>query len=422
MDDTRNLGQVLVVDEYGNRHLLREEVSRGGQGVVYRTADTDLAVKLWTKRGGEVLESAENVRELFENVRVLPLPERLPISLPHAVLRDAPGYVMTLLSEMDTFWKMIPRGDSFLEQFKEYAATGSTSRRLFALAQCSAILARLHAAGLVYCDVSPNNVFVSRDELAQVWLIDCDNLRFETSSRWGIGTPSFMAPELKASGVRPRTDSWSFAVMAFQVLCMLHPFSRQISDRGWDSDDASTSEDREIQAPNGDVPYVDDETDGSNRAVDIDGRRVGLPRDLVLTPELRRLFQETLGVGRLHPWRRPSLSYWAVELMRAHDLSIPCSNPGCLMSYFVEETRCPWCDAAKPIYVMAESRYWKMVFQVSDQPVRIPHRLVAPFSLRVAEPSSYKVEVDKLRSRVVAARGSDPLPNDVKFQFVGLGT
>ncbi len=34
-----------LVDEYGNSHQVTDELARGGQGVVFRTKDTDLAIK-----------------------------------------------------------------------------------------------------------------------------------------------------------------------------------------------------------------------------------------------------------------------------------------------------------------------------------------------------------------------------------------
>ena len=35
----------VLVDEYGNFHQITDELARGGQGVVYRTKDADLAGK-----------------------------------------------------------------------------------------------------------------------------------------------------------------------------------------------------------------------------------------------------------------------------------------------------------------------------------------------------------------------------------------
>ena len=85
-----------VADQYGNQHQLFSELARGGQGVVYRTTDADLAVKQPLAANGEV-DRASDLQKQFQNVRCLPLPPRIPISLPLATLRDEPGYVMPLL-------------------------------------------------------------------------------------------------------------------------------------------------------------------------------------------------------------------------------------------------------------------------------------------------------------------------------------
>jgi DNA-binding helix-hairpin-helix protein with protein kinase domain len=309
---------------------------------------------------------------------------------------------MPLLSGMADFSRFFPPVDfaSGAELISWYISSGATKSRLFALAQSAAILARLHAAGIVYGDLSPRNVFVRGDRSAEVWLIDCDNLKFETKKGDGLRTPAFAAPEIRDFGTRPRTDSWSFAVIAFWILSSLDPFDGQKADF----------------ANSADLPFVDDEDDDSNRAME-QGKPLGLPRELVLTPRLIRLFQAALGKGRRSPWHRPSLGYWALELARAHDLSIVCQK--CRWSYGVEEPCCPLCDAAKPNHVLAESRYWKMVLQETEFVVNIPHRLIRPFSLRMTDPTEYEIEIDADRSRVVAARGSSPIPKGLDFRFVG---
>jgi len=89
-------------DEYGNQHCLADELARGGQGVVFRTKDADLAIKQPLDASGE-LDKGVNLRDRFQNIRLLPMPARIPISLPLAILRDEPGYVMRLLSGMKSF-------------------------------------------------------------------------------------------------------------------------------------------------------------------------------------------------------------------------------------------------------------------------------------------------------------------------------
>ena len=91
-----------LVDEYDNIHFLSDELARGGQGVVFRTKDADLAIKQPLDSLGNP-DKASNLRERFNSIRLLPLPSRIPISLPLASLRDEPGYVMRLLNGMKPF-------------------------------------------------------------------------------------------------------------------------------------------------------------------------------------------------------------------------------------------------------------------------------------------------------------------------------
>ena len=91
-----------LADEHGNLHYLDDELARGGQGIVFRTTDVDLAIKQPLDASGNPDKNA-NLRDRFQNIRLLPLPPRIPISLPLAILRDEPGYVMRLLNGMTSF-------------------------------------------------------------------------------------------------------------------------------------------------------------------------------------------------------------------------------------------------------------------------------------------------------------------------------
>lgn len=442
MSDLNFTRRDKVADQYGNQHQLSSELARGGQGVVYRTTDADLAVKQPLAANGEV-DRASNLQEQFQRVRCLPLPPRISISLPLATLRDEPGYVMPLLREMEPFGAFDLNGavkdelgseviPEWLAGIKDkntaltllhYAKSGSTKRRLLALAKSAAILARLHAAGLVYGDISPNNCFMG-DGSQEVWLIDADNLRFEYA-RGGnsVYTPRYGAPEI-VQGVdqsRPRTDCWAFAVMAFETLSLVHPFiGRKVLDPdddegGWNTEPAAEGapSDVEEQAYAGYLAYVDDQDDDSNRALS------GLPRPLVLTSRLARLFQETFGAGRTRPWRRPSMAFWALELTRAHDLSVAC--PGCAMSYLKDHTTCPYCDAPRPTAAIAATDRWHMVIQPRDTEVNLPHRLFHPFSLELNGRIEYEVVIDFQNESVTHVRGTEALPPGPSFEFLKEG-
>src|SRR5690606_18716580 len=107
-----------------------------------------------------------------------------------------------------------------------------------------------------------------------VWLIDADNLRFETfRSERGVYTPRFGAPEMVqgTDGGRPRTDCHAFAAMAFSMLTSLHPFIGALVEEGGDGDwddDADTPRfetfrsERGVYTPRFGAPEMVQGTDG----------------------------------------------------------------------------------------------------------------------------------------------------------------
>jgi serine/threonine protein kinase len=435
-----------LADEYGNFHYPADELASGGQGVVFRTTDADLAIKQPLDASCTPDKNA-NLRDRFQNIRLLPLPLRIPISLPLAILRDEPGYVMRLLNGMKPFSVLDLDGKTKAELREavaakkqeipkwlaaitdkdkallllHYASTGSTRRRLLALSKCAAILARLHSAGLVYGDISNKNVFVSDPDSREVWLIDADNLRFERSEGGNaVYTSPYGAPEIVQGRDknRPRTDCWAFAVMAFGALALCHPFiGKKVLEpdnnvAGWDAEPAADGapSDLDEQAYAGYLPFIDDEDDDSNSAVS------GLPRELVTTPGLRRLFQETFGVGRTQPHRRPAMAFWALELVKAFDQSLPC--PNCKMSYFADNyEKCPYCDASRPAFACAKTNRWKVLIPADVKEFALTHRLCNPFSVEHNDDTEYEAVLDFAKKTAIPVRGTRPLPDGLTFEF-----
>lgn len=434
----------FLVDEYGNSHQITDELARGGQGVVYRTKDADLAIKQPLDASGKPDETA-NLRERFQRIRLLPMPRRIPVSLPLAILRDKPGYVMRLLNDMKPFAvfgldgkskktmqderQALPEWLAGTDQdlaltLLHYASTGSTRRRLRGLAKCAAILTRLHNAGMVYGDISPNNVFIGEGDNPNVWLIDADNMRPELrSGGTSVYTPGYGAPEVVQGRdqSRPRTDCWAFAVMAFKLLALCHPFignkvlQTEDDDGGWDAEPQASGDGApasiEDQAYAGYLPFVDDEDDDSNKGTG------GLPRALVTTPELRHLFQATFGSGREHPSSRSAMAFWALELTKAADHALDC--PKCAMSYFPDDHgNCPYCGGKRPAFVRVQTPRWEIIIPASTIELALPHRLFYPFSFENHDDMEYESVLNFSAKTAVPARGAKAFPENLTFKFV----
>jgi hypothetical protein len=391
-------------------------------------------------------DKGANLRTRFQNIRLLPIPARIPISLPLAILRDEPGYVMRLLSGMKPFgafdldgktkkeledqktvlpqWlKGIPDKEMAL-RLLHYANTGSTRRRLFALSKCASILARLHSAGMVYGDISTNNAFIGEGATRDVWLIDADNMRFELlSGGASVYTPGYGAPEVVRGNdsSRPRSDCWAFAVMAFKMLALCHPFiGKKVLEAGeyesgWDAEPVETGApvDLDEQAYAGYLPFVDDEDDDSNQGV------AGLHRELVATPGLRSLFQETFGAGRDQPHRRPAMAFWALELAKAFDHTLEC--PECKMSFYADDHEsCPYCGKELPAFIRVKTSRWEILIPSSTTEAALPHRLFYPFSFEHNDDTEYDVALDFTAKTAFPIRGTKAFPGKLTFEFVGV--
>ena len=261
-------------------------------------------------------------------------------------------------------------------------------------------------------------------------MIDADNLRFASpESKIAVYTPGFGAPELVKGddGVRPRTDCHSFAVMAFKILTLNHPFIGDYVKAGagtdW-ADEDFDQEDPEQKAYAGKIPWIDDDGDDVNRSSE------GFPRPLVLTKELQVLFQETFGPGRDKPWRRPSIFHWPRTLARALDRTILCKNDDCGMNYYVDlgakKQRCPYCHRPRPDMLRVDafrwegpkrdlgSPCWSLCKESAADGVEVlPERLISSFSMRESDRPALKLTFDR---DVVVVKNICP-ENEVRFSF-----
>lgn len=404
-----------VKDKLSQWHKLIKELGKGGQGVVYRTSDPDLLVKMPLKNYKEITDNVEIKRfqEQLERLYLLPLDNDIHITKPLYLLEEQAGYVMQMMQDMQAIGEWLPQilnkqaaknftrptwlsGDVPIESaysLAKYAESGGTKRRLELLTQASIELLKLHSVGVIFMDVSPDNIYCSIvPEYNEVWLIDADNLRFEQeNSTVGVRTPQYGAPEIVKgeSGARATSDTYSLALLAFKILSMSGAFDGQRfvdadDENDWAEEDSSNvSASLEVQAERGELPFIFDAKDDSNRFVN------GLPHELILTPELLKFFQKMFGEGRIDPWKRPSLHGLPRLLASAADLSIQCT---CGMSFYyqstISEQICPYCENQYQEILVVNSYFytsegigdlaWTWVTPFIDhQDIRLPRRITS---------------------------------------------
>lgn len=327
-----------VIDETGALHTLTRRIGVGGQGEVWLTAGGRRIVKL-LNRG----KNAEAMRRQFAFVRRLDL-HGLHVARPIAVLRPPHvGYVAEFLDDMVPIKALIEAPAQGLLQW--HIDTGGLRRRLRLLAHAGEALLSLHARGVVYADVSHNNIFVSEPvEAQEAWLIDLDNLSHDSDPHRTIHTPGYGAPELLARthGCTSLSDAWAFAVLVWQTLTLTHPLIGDLVNDG--------EPELEEEAFAGRLPWVLHSTDDRNAC------STGLPPELVLASRLVELARKTFEHGLEDRPARTSVSEWVERLHAAADQTVGCA--GCSGTFFVTESACPWCDEPRGGVVPVRIERW----------------------------------------------------------------
>lgn len=409
-----------VEDCYKHIHKITGELSRGGQGVVLKTKDPETLIKLALKDNSIIpIGDNDNSNDQYMALRLLPISSKQHVTLPLATIKNYEGYVMRMLGGMCTFHEgfelivdqegrsatkwMQELPPEIKERIESYYFTGGERRRMEAYMKSGTLLAQLHAKGLVYCDYSNNNVFISKDiEHCNVWLIDADNLKEETKAIEGyVFTPGIAAPEIVQYDIECRSnvpqeeccgcgntfssDTYTYAYCLFKCIMEADPFDGNAYKQQLNNCDDRTEIDE--QKDRGEFSYVDDSDDNSN--LDDFVQQCLCIRT---TRGLQELFRQTFGTaGKTCRWLRPTMFEYAEETARCLDLLVRCCTCGMehVMYTFengVETAFCPWCDAPMKNIILLKSYFyegdkkslevWEYAHELSEEECLVPLRLV----------------------------------------------
>jgi len=327
----------LVHDIKGSTYELGEELSRGGQGVVYHTQYPQVLVKGFTSKEQQTRERwRQHIAWLVRQDLA-----GLKIARPLALLAEPRcGYVMELMDGLEPLQVVL---ESYVaageDAGKDYLQQGGLRRRVRILCQLARTLNQLHARGMLYGDLSPSNVFVSDDPAyAETWLIDCDNISLESHSGLSLYTADYGAPEVVRGDalLSSLTDVWSFAVIAYQLLTHNHPFKGQLVSDGEPED--------EDAALRGERPWICDAQDDANECF------VNLPIQLLEHSGLPALFAQCFEQGLERPAERPGMAEWLAALTEVDERMIECEHCGgaTLVAQSLDsldEASCFFCEA-----------------------------------------------------------------------------
>ncbi len=201
------------------KYEVREELGRGGMGVVYRAYDSmidrEVAIKVISELA---LEHAEIKERFYREARTAGRLSHDNITVVYDVgeSEGKPYIVMEYLTGKD------------LRSLMDSGVEFSLFERLECAYQVCRALAYSHSRDIIHRDIKPGNVRILDD--GKVKIMDfgiakpmSSNL---TSTGQVMGTPFYMSPEqIRGQKVDKRSDMFSFGVLFYEMLTNKLPFT-----------------------------------------------------------------------------------------------------------------------------------------------------------------------------------------------------
>ncbi len=204
-----------------SRYDLKEELGRGGMGVVYRAHDTkldrDVALKVLLTETADAAEFSERLLREARAAANLNHPNIVAIydvgdsgRFKHIAMELATGGSLRGLLKRG--------GDAPLPQ-------GEVKRLITEFAEA---MAYAHSKGIVHRDIKPENIML--DAAKHVKVTDFGLARMETATTMtqpgmAMGTVHYMAPEqIRGEKPTPRVDIYAAGCMLFELLTGRGPF------------------------------------------------------------------------------------------------------------------------------------------------------------------------------------------------------
>ncbi|MBN1923035.1 MAG: Stk1 family PASTA domain-containing Ser/Thr kinase [Anaerolineae bacterium] len=209
-----------------NRYRLGELLGAGGMALVYRAQDTLLDRPVAIKMLREPYASDPNFRERFLNEA------RTAARLDHpniVHIYDVSAHQPDAQQEQPYIVMEVVNGQDLKTLIRQQAPLRLPQALEFARQICAAV-GVAHRAGLVHCDLKPQNVLVTQGGqikitdfgIARAFQKDSDDANAE---RVIWGSPHYIAPEqVQGQAPTPASDVYSIGIILYEMLTGVPPF------------------------------------------------------------------------------------------------------------------------------------------------------------------------------------------------------
>jgi eukaryotic-like serine/threonine-protein kinase len=207
-----------VADRRFGKYELTAALGQGGMGAVYQARDTVLDRPVALKVVSPKLLSERDALVRFQREARAAAKLQHPNIVTIFDLGEEQGtlYIaMELLDGMDLYQAMRP-----LDRL-------SVEEKVRIVAEVCRGLDYAHKRGVVHRDIKPANIRILSDGSVKVLDFGIAHMAGSQLTQTGIvlGTPSYMAPEVIASGrIDHRADVWSLGVVLYEVLTGVRPY------------------------------------------------------------------------------------------------------------------------------------------------------------------------------------------------------
>ena len=225
-----------------DRYRIEAVLGEGGMGAVYRAFDTRLqrVVALKIVRPGPDGSTGGTARVLREARAAAALQHPNAVVIHDVGEQDGEAYIAMEYVEGSSLRECMSDHDTPIDSKGESAGVLHARRpiatKLRWLVDVAHVLDAAHAKGIVHRDVKPENVMLRRDGTVKVLdfgiarrvrtdvdpsgpTLESETVTTKTGEGVVVGTPAYMAPEqIRNETIDARTDQFSWAVMAYEVL------------------------------------------------------------------------------------------------------------------------------------------------------------------------------------------------------------